>query len=483
MKKEKIINFKKYEDFKKDLEAGELLDTSIIFIDDLPGIYTHGTLFYCSSKPIIPGELAPDPEEPEEPQIFTVTFEFDEGIKDIDLYGKTITKNKITFSGETVEIEEGENLTWMANLNEGYDYGTNCNGNKQIDQSQTISMSSKEKWDEKYAVTAYFDEGVEYVSLEWSSYTQRAEIRTSGESYRIPRNNTITWAAKIKDGYEAVGNWHGTVLNNKDVEVRVETQWVGIEEPDPTPEGNFENNQIVYKTRDNRIIDVSTLAWGNTIQSNVYDPENDYCIITFANDVTYLPDKFFNTNDWISNIIWIPSTVTRIGAQVFKNLGYMTGQFAGYLDFSNIEEVEIGEQFCYAIPKTCNYINAPKKITKVGKDYLAACNGLIELNTNSFNGITEIGTGFYSYCTKLETVDLSGLKDVETVGSDLLARCSALKTIIIDSPDKALTKVLNAINTTYLTNLAEIYVNDDLVEEYKSNVSKFSGMFKPLSEY
>lgn len=45
MKKEKIINFKKYEDFKRDLQAGELLETSIIFVDDKRKIYTHGTEF------------------------------------------------------------------------------------------------------------------------------------------------------------------------------------------------------------------------------------------------------------------------------------------------------------------------------------------------------------------------------------------------------------------------------------------------------
>lgn len=48
MKKEKLINFKKDVDFRKDLQAGELMETSIIFVDDTKKIYTHGTEFDCS---------------------------------------------------------------------------------------------------------------------------------------------------------------------------------------------------------------------------------------------------------------------------------------------------------------------------------------------------------------------------------------------------------------------------------------------------
>lgn len=48
MKKQKLINFKRNEDFQRDLQAGELLETSIIFVDDTKKIYTHNTEFDCS---------------------------------------------------------------------------------------------------------------------------------------------------------------------------------------------------------------------------------------------------------------------------------------------------------------------------------------------------------------------------------------------------------------------------------------------------
>lgn len=233
MKREKIINFKKYEDFKKDLEAGELLETSIIFIDDLPGIYTHGTLFYCSSKPIIPGELIPDPEEPEEPETktLTVTFEFDEGIKDIDLYGKTISKNKITYSGETVEIEEEESLTWMANLKSGYDYGTNCNGSEKITESKTISMTTKEKWDGKYPVTFIFDEGIDYLTLS-SKTIYYDRITYSGETYRVKEGELLYWRPTYKEGYEDNENCSGQMTITKEETITMSTKKI----PEPTSE-------------------------------------------------------------------------------------------------------------------------------------------------------------------------------------------------------------------------------------------------------
>ena len=59
----KLINFKKQEEFDKRNEAGEILETSIVFIDDTKKIVTHGTEFDCSAdwntlknKPIVQDE-------------------------------------------------------------------------------------------------------------------------------------------------------------------------------------------------------------------------------------------------------------------------------------------------------------------------------------------------------------------------------------------------------------------------------------------
>lgn len=53
-KTENLINFKKYEDFKAAVEAGEIKNDSIVFIDDKQKIYTHGVEFdgSISSEPI-----------------------------------------------------------------------------------------------------------------------------------------------------------------------------------------------------------------------------------------------------------------------------------------------------------------------------------------------------------------------------------------------------------------------------------------------
>ena len=44
-----LIHFKNKETFEKQLSEGNILDTSICFIQDTKEIYTHGTL-YCYNK-------------------------------------------------------------------------------------------------------------------------------------------------------------------------------------------------------------------------------------------------------------------------------------------------------------------------------------------------------------------------------------------------------------------------------------------------
>ena len=43
----KLIHFKKKETFDRELSAGNILDTSIVFIQDAKMIWTHGTLYPC----------------------------------------------------------------------------------------------------------------------------------------------------------------------------------------------------------------------------------------------------------------------------------------------------------------------------------------------------------------------------------------------------------------------------------------------------
>lgn len=41
----KLIHFKTKENFQKELEAGNILDTSIVFISDTQEIWTHGQFY------------------------------------------------------------------------------------------------------------------------------------------------------------------------------------------------------------------------------------------------------------------------------------------------------------------------------------------------------------------------------------------------------------------------------------------------------
>lgn len=44
----KLIHFNNYSDFKTELDAGNILGKSIVFIKDTQQIYTHGKLYSCS---------------------------------------------------------------------------------------------------------------------------------------------------------------------------------------------------------------------------------------------------------------------------------------------------------------------------------------------------------------------------------------------------------------------------------------------------
>ena len=45
----KLIHFKSKENFEREVANNNILDTSICFIQDSKEIYTHGTLYDCST--------------------------------------------------------------------------------------------------------------------------------------------------------------------------------------------------------------------------------------------------------------------------------------------------------------------------------------------------------------------------------------------------------------------------------------------------
>lgn len=113
MKKQKLINFKKDADFQKDLQAGELLETSIIFVDDTKKIYTHNTEFdgnipdwnaqdgeagYIKNKPTsLGGEADWDAEEGDAGYIKNKPFE--DVVTDSKLFSDSLTFS--AYSGDT----------------------------------------------------------------------------------------------------------------------------------------------------------------------------------------------------------------------------------------------------------------------------------------------------------------------------------------------------------------------------------------------
>lgn len=44
----KLIHFKTFANFKRELDAGNILSTSIVFIKDTQQLYTHGEYYHCN---------------------------------------------------------------------------------------------------------------------------------------------------------------------------------------------------------------------------------------------------------------------------------------------------------------------------------------------------------------------------------------------------------------------------------------------------
>lgn len=86
----KLIHFKTKTAFTAELNAGNILDTSIVFIKDTKEIWTHGQLYSCSS--LTEGEINSIIEK--SPSISTLTQAVGNKVDSVD--GKSLTSNDFT---------------------------------------------------------------------------------------------------------------------------------------------------------------------------------------------------------------------------------------------------------------------------------------------------------------------------------------------------------------------------------------------------
>lgn len=126
-------------------------------------------------------------------------------------------------------------------------------------------------------------------------------------------------------------------------------------------------------------------------------------------------------------------------------------------------------------------------LEKMGGCFLYGSSFVKKVNLNGLCKLTYLESSFMRDCRELEILDISPLYNIERVEyNSTFMGCEKLKTLLIDVPNKTLSLVLNSISrdTKGDAPIESIYVNDELIDQYREEVTVFSPeVFKPLSEY
>lgn len=149
-------------------------------------------------------------------------------------------------------------------------------------------------------------------------------------------------------------------------------------------------------------------------------------------------------------------------------------------------------------------------ITEISDDTITNVKNYVIQNCASLTSVdlpnaTRIGTGAFSHCIALKSVNIPNATSIEqnafyncralttidlpnatAIGKSAFEQCIALKSVILRATSVCSLDSYVFNHTPIATSTTEgfIYVNDDLVEEYKvaTNWTTYASKIKPLSE-
>lgn len=193
-----------------------------------------------------------------------------------------------------------------------------------------------------------------------------------------------------------------------------------------------ENNQILYSTVDNEIMNFSET--GNEIVSNEY--MNGIGIITFKRDVNSI---WLRSNNKLKTIV-IPASARDI---MFKDCGAL----ASVVILNGLVDIQDN---AFNGCKNLLTINIPNSVATIGKSAFDYCTSLTSINipervtsiadytfSNCHNlsfvqipkGVTRIGMGAFNGCRNLMTIDIPN--SVTNIEKHAFVGCSSLTSIFI----------------------------------------------------
>lgn len=180
------------------------------------------------------------------------------------------------------------------------------------------------------------------------------------------------------------------------------------------------------------------------------------------------------------NKIVIPSSVTKIGSNVFQNSQQLTECVLP----DSITQINTSTFYgCYNL--TSDNFHIPINLTIIPERFLYQC----EKITGTINLPSTIQT-LYTYCFSSTLIDTIKINSIIGINSYAFSYCTKLANLVIyannGTSDICALYNSNALNNTAIANKkGYIYVPDDLVENYKTatNWSVYASQIKPLSEY
>lgn len=381
--------------------------------------------------------------------------------------------------------------------------------------------------DDKEYTRYYLEINPDIVTVDWNTPSVTININ----AYKTVGSRTEPVAVSVKSGYadwinRVTGNT--IILTNNTTPAQRETQITFYITEHPETEGTvtlrqessfvtpqYDNRTIHYKTVDNSIIEtavklgtvqeeipLSLLGWESQLLTNKYDSQLGHCVITFASDITEIPDHFFDCGyletdkyrNKVVELIHLPATIKKIGNGFMKSC-----TSAETIDLTNITRIEsVGEDFlngCSSL-KSFDCIGF-KGVSTIPGYFLNACSKITQLNLNGLESVRDIGTSFCGTMYALPTVDLTPLKNVETIGSGFFHNADALETIDL-TPMTNVTSIgstmlfsCDELKTIYIeqnrifpltgfnapSKLERIVVPCNLVDNYKTTYSSLQKYF------
>lgn len=282
------------------------------------------------------------------------------------------------------------------------------NNNEKLAGAATITAAYGEE-----PTMAFGDDATEEITLDCGE--EGVLLSTDAE------NPTKFWIAVPAITFEQGFTITITDTNDIVTEKRVETE-ITIGRCKVQPFANalqlrtIQNNEIWYTSRTDannpngiKIEPQFTDRFGDgvTYQTNEYNENIGYWVITFSNDVTTIGEMAFSEDGKQKNLlsIIIPEGVTSIGTSAFYDCYVLTS--------INIPDgvTSIGESAFYGCYELTS-INIPEGVTSIGARTFEDCRSLVSITIP--DGVTSIGESAFSGCGALTSINIpDGITSIE----------------------------------------------------------------------